>query len=86
MTCTVGFVQTVIRLIQGYARIDFKNLCCRCCKRNKLGLINGPGESLINEGGLQRKMTKTQEFEWLEQRVLETVRSQRYYNYLFNFL
>ena len=35
--------------------------------------MRGNREKLLNDFGLERQVTKAQEFEWLEQRVLETV-------------
>jgi hypothetical protein len=73
MTCSGSLVQIVLRLISGYVKVDLKKFCKRCCKKNQTSDRRGNRESLLNDFGLVRQVTKAQEFEWLEQRVLETV-------------
>jgi hypothetical protein len=75
MTCSGSLVQIVFRLISGYVKIDLKNFCRKCCKKNQVRAENRESLILSNELGLERKVTTAQEFEWLEQRVLETVRN-----------
>ena len=75
MSASIPLVITLIRLIQGYVKIDIFGIFKG--KRNKNVKSKNPaGESLLHEGGLMRTMTKEQEFEWLEKRILETVRTQ----------
>jgi hypothetical protein len=76
MTCSIPLVITLLRIFQGYVRADFWNAC-----KKKKNSKNGR-ESLLSEGGMTsnkpgagitRNLTKQQEFEWLERKILENV-------------
>jgi hypothetical protein len=62
----------VLRLIQGHVKINFWN------NRNnrKVKIAKETLEESVNDmkTGLIRTMTKAEEFEWLEKKVLETVK------------
>jgi hypothetical protein len=75
MTASLPLGITLIRLLQGYSKIDI----CSWCKKKKSIMYKktlsvSASENLLHEGGLYRASTKAEEFEWLEKRILETVK------------
>lgn len=57
---------TILRLFQGYLKLDLWN-------RMKRQVKPGKRDSLFSSKNKLRNWTKTEKFEWLEKKVLETV-------------
>lgn len=70
MTASLPLGISLLRLLQGYSKID---ICSLCKKKQMIKYKGSASENLLNEGGLYRTSSKAEEFEWLEKRILETV-------------
>jgi len=66
MTSSIPLVVALVRIWQGYAKFDI----WKWCKKRKVAYAR---DSLMSEGGLGASLTRPDEFEWLEKKILENV-------------
>lgn len=70
MTVSANIFLCVIRILQGYMKIDIFSLCS---KKQKQGKVKHFARDSLMPSELVRGDTKSDEFQWLEKSIMENV-------------
>ncbi len=73
MAASIPLALTLLRLFQGYIKINFWNLFNKDRQNGILNEIDFNDPLVDKKEKIRQAMTQTEQFAWLEKRILETV-------------